>query len=525
MWKRTGKPGHPLVALLVSSVTALAAHADCKPQDPVGHFEGQATSLQAGKVDLSLNLRCENGEYTGELATSVGMFPIKNGHFEADRLVLHFDRGSDIGTIEGNYTEPSFRGHFVLGQDTGPVSLDRTGEALTPASTKPTLELPAEKWRADLEFFAAELPSRHANAFHHITRERYDSEIRTLDRKIDHLNGDQIYVGLNRIANLIGDGHTFVVIPPDRANLAVDVRRFGGEYRITAVTPENRKALGLRLLRINDVPIERVRKSLEGLTPADETSILADVRIEGFLTTGMLLHGLGIIPDRNVARYTLAGDGAKEFTVDIPALPPDAAEITWVYAFNKRPLYMEMPDEGFWYTYLKDSRAVYCNFRSYDRLADKAPGLFRMLADVHPDKLVIDLRHNGGGDFQDGLKYVIDPIRELPALNQKGHLFVLIGPHTFSAAMSNAAQFRSRTQAMLVGQTIGEKPNSYQEPREMTLPNSHLIVRYSTKYYEFVEEVSNLVRPGKEIIPTWSDYREGRDPVLDWVLSYPLPTP
>jgi len=31
---------------------------------------------------------------------------------------------------------------------------------------------------------------------------------------------------------------------------------------------------------------------------------------------------------------------------------------------------------------------------------------------------------------------------------------------TFSAAMNNAAQFRSRTEAILVGQTIGEKPNS-----------------------------------------------------------------
>jgi len=275
-------------------------------------------------------------------------------------------------------------------------------------------------------------------------------------------------------------------------------------------------------LKIHGIPIDRVSKSLEVLAPADETRSLGDARVDYFLTSGMLLHGMGIIPDRNLARYTLAGDDGKEFTVDIHALQPDAGDPNWVYAFAKRPLHMEMPGQSFWSTYLKDSNTVYCNFRSYDHLADKTPALFRMLADTHADKLVIDLRHNGGGNFEDGLKYLIDPIRDLPALNQKGHLFVLIGPHTFSAAMSNAAQFRARTRAILVGQTIGEKPNSYQEAREMMLPNSHLTVRYSTKYYQFVEHGPNLVRTDKEIAPTWNDYRLGRDPALEWTLSYPL---
>src|SRR5215471_7748829 len=41
-----------------------------------------------------------------------------------------------------------------------------------------------------------------------------------------------------------------------------------------------------------------------------------------------------------------------------------------------------------------------------------------------------------------------------------------------SAAMSNAAQYRQQTEAMLVSETIGEKPNSYQESEHMMLPHS-----------------------------------------------------
>ena len=137
-----------------------------------------------------------------------------------------------------------------------------------------------------------------------------------------------------------------------------------------------------------------------------------------------------------------------------------------------------------------------------------------------PDKLVIDLRHNNGGDYNVGLKYLIELLRKNNKINQRGHLFVLIGADTFSAAMSNAAQFRAMTNAMLVGQPIGERPNSYQEPRQFRLPNSHLVVRYSTRYYKFVEGRDNVVAPDKEIAPTWEDYKSGHDVVLDWVLAF-----
>jgi hypothetical protein len=73
---------------------------------------------------------------------------------------------------------------------------------------------------------------------------------------------------------------------------------------------------------------------------------------------------------------------------------------------------------------------------------------------------------------------------------------------------------------MLVGQPIGEKPNSYQESRRMTLPNSHLVVGYSVRFYKFVESGENAIRPDQEVVPSWADYKAGRDPVLEWVLKY-----
>ena len=131
---------------------------------------------------------------------------------------------------------------------------------------------------------------------------------------------------------------------------------------------------------------------------------------------------------------------------------------------------------------------------------------------------MIDLRQNVGGDYKLGLRHLIEPLQRRTYLNRRGHLFVVIGRNTFSAGMANAAQFRSRTAAILVGETIGEKPNSFQESREMRLPNSHLIVHYSTRYYRFVQHGPNAVQPDHEIGPTWAEYRGGQDPVLEWIL-------
>jgi hypothetical protein len=86
--------------------------------------------------------------------------------------------------------------------------------------------------------------------------------------------------------------------------------------------------------------------------------------------------------------------------------------------------------------------------------------------------------------------------------------------------MSNSAHFRYQTNAILVGQQIGEKPNSYQEVRETKLPNSGWTVRYSVKFYKFVETGENVIRPDLEIVPSWDDYRSGRDLALERVLNY-----
>ncbi len=416
----------------------------------------------------------------------------------------------------------TLRGHFSFGDDSGPVELTRTSEAKSTGYDTPTLKLTAQQWREDLHYFATELPKVHANPFYHLSREAFESAVAVADKALQHADGDQAYVAIDRIANAIGDGHTFVIWPDDLSRMPLIIRFFDGQYRIVAVAPGNERVLGTRVVKVGGVPIDEVVAKLRPFTPAAETKTLGDIRIEDFLAIGMLLHGVGIIPDRNQAEYTVADDSGSESSIVLHGTSmDDAMRAATVTVFRQRPLYLQRHDNGLWCDFLDISGLLYCNFNGYDNLAANAEQMLAELQRRHPKKLVIDMRSNLGGDYTVGEKYVIQPIRKLTNINQNGHLFVLISAYTFSAGMSNAAQFKLETNCILVGQAIGERPNSYQEAREFRLPNSRLIVRASTQYYEFLKgSQENVLRPDKKIPRTWNDYKAGRDAPLEWIEQY-----
>jgi hypothetical protein len=529
MNSRRIKPfGSVMVAAAFTAWTASSpAQSACNPNIPTGHFEGTATSRQVGKIGVTFNLTCDRGNYSGSLVSPAGSYIYQGSTVQDDQLGknhLHFEfaSGEDKIGIDALFDGAVLRGTFTATEDGGPVELRRTADVAPPA-TPEGINLTKEQWHQDLAFLAEELPKRHPDAFHFTSRDLFNSAVSELDQKLDKLNADEIYVRMDRIGNLIGDGHTYIRPPEDDANLPIDIERFGDDYRLVAVADGNRDALGARVVKVENLPIDQARSLMLALTPGDETRELQDLRAIDFLTGGIFLHGMDVTPQRDKARYTLVGDDGQEFTIDVHSVAPEQ-KLNWTYVYKEPPLFRQKPEQSFWYVYLPDSRTVYCSFRGYKDLGKESKGLLEMTRQQHPDKLVIDMRLNGGGDYTEGLKYLVRPIRDLADINRKGHLFVLIGTGTFSAAMSNSAHFRFQTNAILVGQQIGEKPNSWQEPREMKLPNSHWTVRYSTKFYKFVETGENVIRPDQEIIPTWDDYRSGRDPVLDWVLKYEIRT-
>src|SRR5690349_5961382 len=190
--------GVPIYVLFVCLLAAVCGWAQCNPGDPVGRFDGSATSSQAGKLDISLNLLCESGHYTGTLNTPVGLYTVIAGSFDAGHLRLQFvQNGVSNVIIDVMSARDNLEGAFTSGDDKGPVSLRRSGEALPLTTGENRAILTPQQWREDLAYFTKELPKRHANAFAYTSKERFESAAAQVERKIDQLNSDEVYIELD----------------------------------------------------------------------------------------------------------------------------------------------------------------------------------------------------------------------------------------------------------------------------------------------------------------------------------------
>ena len=129
-----------------------------------------------------------------------------------------------------------------------------------------------------------------------------------------------------------------------------------------------------------------------------------------------------------------------------------------------------------------------------------------------PKRLVIDVRQNRGGDFTRVRGRLLPGLKQNSWLLKPGALFIITGRATQSAAVVNTIDFRKEMKALVVGEPTGGRPNGYSEDSEFKLPNSHFVVRYSTRYYKFQDQDAPAVMPDKLIEPDWQSYQSGTRP-------------
>ena len=75
------------------------------------------------------------------------------------------------------------------------------------------LALSKGQWREDLQYLARELPKRHKNLFHTVSREQFERDVAELDTAIPSLEDHQIIVRMLQITAKVGDAHTYVHLP------------------------------------------------------------------------------------------------------------------------------------------------------------------------------------------------------------------------------------------------------------------------------------------------------------------------
>jgi hypothetical protein len=386
-----------------------------------------------------------------------------------------------------------------------------------------------KKWHKDLKALRKQLRSLHANLFFKITPDEFNQAVDDLDASLSSLQDHEIIVGMTRIVALAGDAHTRL----DWEQTATSFRTyplrlygFSDGLYVTATTADYRSALGAKLVQIGDTDIDRVYASVGSLIAHDNQWWLRQ-RAPGYVVVPEILNALKILPDMEKGHFVFEDNQGNRFALDFVPVVQDS-NIAWLQwpdpAQIPAPLYQKNPNLFYWFEYLADSRTLYLKYNVAASMStlpvEVFAGQISSFAGTHPvDRFVIDMRDNGGGDSSI-LFRLLSGLQGRADLNQRGHLFVIIGRKTFSSAVINAVDLKKQTPAIFVGEPSGGKPNSYGEVGTLFLPKSGLGLKYSTKFFKLLEDDPPSFTPDITAQISSTDYSAGQDPILAAILMY-----
>ncbi|THF68966.1 hypothetical protein E7T06_13940 [Deinococcus sp. Arct2-2] len=367
------------------------------------------------------------------------------------------------------------------------------------------------RWRQDIAYFTRNLARLHLNAFHTLPREVFEVRAAQLAGRVPDLSDAAIVTELTRLAAAIGDGHTGVYDLEGRflkRQLPLRFAAFPEGLFITEAAPHYAHLLGGQVLAVNGSPTAQVRARLAPLVPQGEGSSWVNRTWPALLTRPDLLAGVGLGPAQTVT-LTLQVNG-QDLQAKVASRVASADRAGWRSAAAAAPSWAQPGDV--WFTPV--GKAVYLRLAgSPPDLARRSRELLLTLDRTRPERLVVDLRDHGGGDYT-RLAPLLTGLQRRPWLK----VHALIGPRTFSAGVINAAQLQALG-ATLVGEVSGGRPNGYSERRRFTLPASGLTVDYSVRVYRFAPGDPDGLQPDWPVVQTFADFTAGRDLALDRALN------
>ncbi len=353
------------------------------------------------------------------------------------------------------------------------------------------------------------------------------------------MRGYEIEVALARLVALVNDGHT--TLAPDGEDrmsfgrLPIELYDFSDGIYVVAADSAHADLVGSRVVKIGGTSIAAALDSASHVVSHEgpnwerfrAPSMLVIPEVLTALHLGDSAHTSFTVERGGITRVVTLSSSRKATSV-IPgygALPPG-----WIGMADaspgERPLWMAHPEETAWFTMLPD-RTLYICYRAVGGAGNGETNeaffhrAFAAGDSAHVDRLVLDMRSNGGGNnFLN--RFVVREIVQRPALDQRSHAFVIIGRNTFSAAQSLVNELSYYTNATFVGEPTGNAPNQYGDNRPLELPHSHLRVRISSLLWEShqASDARTSFPPTVSAELSSDDFRAKRDPVLAAALGY-----
>lgn len=412
-------------------------------------------------------------------------------------------------------------------------------------------------WRQELSSMVDDISLLHPDPFTKIGRKAFAREVRALEAALPTLTDEERVVRAMRLVALIGDGHTLLEPLDSRFGrwYPVRIQEFADGYHVVTAHQSVAELAGAKVLAIAGRPIEEVAAAARALIGADNHYASREQLMA--LHNAALMRGLGWTEadgSLNV-RFRLRDGASAERSLpwrqaDHPRFAEDAATFEWrfrpevfglpfgtddewVTAFHGlRSTAFETPDTTR-PVHLTDrrpfnTRALPARNAFYARMnyvsdTDFVPFVRKMLLEVdrvRPQHFIIDWRQNFGGDGSK-LQFMTREFVKRADDPPWGHLYVLTGPKTFSAAIMALEALLRHVPATVVGEPSAAGFNHFGDPVWRTYPLTGVRLNVSTRWWQLTNSDDLLQFVPVHVPAPWSfaDLVAGKDPALDPILD------
>ncbi|MCP9234387.1 tetratricopeptide repeat protein [Lewinella sp. JB7] len=411
------------------------------------------------------------------------------------------------------------------------------------ASATAQIDLTPAEWRQDLRFLQETVHTDYPFLFKKVSAEAFDAAVEKLHADLPALDDHEVIVGLARLVALFGYGHTNLWLtgwdpgnPYGFRQMPYNLYWFADGVYVQGAHRDYAEAVGARVTHVAGVPVEEALEAVRPVVSVENEQFFKASAVH-YLGTPAVLHAQGVIDSlQGEITLTLAREGAPYEVSFAPASAPASPlrygliqeDDHWLDARDNTttPAWLAELDRIYYYTYLADSKTVYVRQSQVEDdsgqgLSDFYAEVFRFVETNDVERLVLDVRLNGGGNNYKN-KDVVRGIIRTEKIDQPGKLFVIIGRRTFSAAQNLVNELHHYTNAIFVGEPTAENVNFYGDNRPTELPNSHLRPRLSFAWWQDKPQWENddWLAPHLAVGMTFADYRDNRDPALAAILRY-----
>jgi tetratricopeptide (TPR) repeat protein len=397
-------------------------------------------------------------------------------------------------------------------------------------------------WRSDLDLLVREVKRRAYAPFREVPEETFDAAARALYDAIPDLTDARVLAAMRSLVRLLGDAHAYVHPSFDDNDLfrplPVQLFWFEEGLFVVAADPAHEGLLGSEVVAIGDRTLEEAVAAVEPLVALDNGNRrwLRNV-VPARLTDAAMLEALDVVPSAAEVPLTLRGGHGETRLVSLSPVPAEPSPVRrrrlpclegWRFLPDTLsappPLYLRNPDANYWFTELREERTVYCQFNRVadgprESLAEFSRRLLEHVAEHDVDRLVIDVRANGGGNTFLEMPFLHGLIGS--KVNRRGRLFVIIGRATFSAAQNFATLVQRHTEAVFAGEPTGSSPTFVGESVEFRLPFSGLRANVSDLLWQssWPMDYRTWIAPTIYAPPTFEAFGANRDPAMEAVLA------